>query len=88
MKFVRIEKAFSACKQRIKEGFSELSIPPTLKVAAERISRLERENERLKQENRHLLEQFVVWQYNAHIHGLDERELNRALPGIDRGRTD
>lgn len=88
IKFVRIENAFEACKKRLKEGFNDLSVSPTLKVAAERIARLERENERLKRENRELLEQFVVWQYNAHIHGLSERELNRVLPGIDRGRTD
>jgi hypothetical protein len=42
-------------------------------VAIERIARLERENERLKRENSELLQQFIVWQYNAHIHGLSDR---------------
>jgi len=35
-----------------------------------------------------ILQQFVVWQYNAHIHGLIDLEFNKALPGIDRGQTD
>lgn len=59
-----------------------------MRVAIERIARLERENERLKRENTELLQHYVVWQYNAHIHGLSERELNKALPGIDRGQTE
>jgi len=45
-----------------------------MRVAAERIARLERENDRLKRENNELLEQYVVWQYNAHINGLSGRE--------------
>lgn len=87
-KFVRIENAFEACKKRLKDDTQEMRLPPSMKIAAERITRLERENERLKRENRELLQQFVVWQYNAHIHGLSDRDLNKALPGIDRGQTD
>ncbi len=88
LKFTRITKAFKACKDRIKEDVPEFRAPPSIRVAIERITRLERENERLKRENIELLEQFVVWQYNAHIHGLSDCNLNRALPGIDRGRTE
>ena len=88
IKFVRITNAFNACKQLLKEDVPELRAPPSMRVAVERIARLERENERLKRENAELLQQYVVWQYNAHIHGLSNRELNKALPGIDRGKTD
>ena len=35
-----------------------------------------------------LLQQFVVWQYNAHAHGLDSHKLNKALPSIDRSQTE
>lgn len=87
MKFVRVEQAFNACKQRLKDG-APIPTPPSMRVAMERIMRLEAENERLKRENRDLLEQFVVWQYNAHVHGLSDRDLNKALPRIDRGQTD
>lgn len=59
-----------------------------MRVAIERIVRLELENECLKRENAELLQQLVVWQYIAHIRGLSDLELNKALPGIDRGKTD
>lgn len=88
IKFVRITSAFSACKKRQKEDAPELRAPPSMRAAIERIARLERENERLKRENSELLQQYVVWQYNAHIHGLSDRDLNKALPGIDRGQTE
>jgi hypothetical protein len=88
IKFVRITNAFNACKKRLKEDAPELRAPPSMRVAIERIARLERENERLKRENTELLQQYVVWQYNAHIHGLSSHQLNKALPGIDRGQTD
>lgn len=87
-KFHRIASAFKAAKERGTQEAESLSIPPSLKIAAERIQRLTRENERLKRENSELLEQFVVWQYNAHAKGLSEYDLNQGLPGIDRGQTD
>ncbi len=88
MKFVRIKNAFIAAKKRFKDGAPEIPAPPSMRVAIERIARLERENERLNRENTELLQQFVVWQYNAHIHGLSDRELRKALPKVDRGQTD
>lgn len=56
-------------------------------MAAQRIDRLTREVERLERENTALLEQFVVWQYNAFTHGLSQEELNKGLYEIDRGQT-
>ncbi len=88
MKFVRIKNAFAAAKKRLKAGIPEIPAPPSMRVAIERIARLERENERVKRENIELLQQFVVWQYNAHVHGLSDQELQKALPKIDRGQTD
>lgn len=88
LKFPRVTNAYNACKKRLKEGIPALSTPPFMRVAIERIARLEKENERLKRENADLLEQFVVWQYNAYSRGLGEHDLNKALPGIDRGQTD
>ena len=86
--FSRIQGAYRACKQRLKDESQVVPTPPTLKAAGDRIARLEREKERLQRENRGLLEQFVVWQYNAHIRGLSDKDLNQPLPTIDRGRTD
>ena len=58
-----------------------------LQKAMERIDRLKAENERLKDENNSLLEQFARWAYNAHTRGLDEDFLNRALMPVDREKT-
>lgn len=87
LKFSRVTMAYDACKAHLKED-APIHTPPSIKVAVERINRLEQENERLKRENADLLQQFVVWQYNAYAHGLSEHELNKALPAIDRGQTD
>lgn len=56
-------------------------------IFSERFERLSAECDRLKLENKQLLEQFVVWAYNAHIRGLDEVFLNRPIPEVNRART-
>jgi len=84
---VRIKDAYSLTKERLKGAEESLSLPPTMKAAAERLARLEAENERLRQENANLLEQFVRWQYNAYAKGLSDRDLNGSLPSVDRGNT-
>lgn len=86
---VRIKDAFKAVKRRLRdEPEPALKAAPSMRVAMERIARLTNENERLKAENSRLLEQFVVWQYNAHIRGLTDTDLNKELPGVDRGNTE
>ena len=60
---------------------------PELKVALDRIARLEAENRRLESENEHLLEQFARWAYNAHTRGLDKAFLNQPLTTVNRGQT-
>lgn len=87
-RFTRIRQAFVITKERLKNGPSEVKTRISMRVAIERINRLTVENERLAQENSRLLQQFVVWQYNAHTRGLTQNDLSRALPGIDRGNID
>ncbi len=87
-KIIRIQDAFEQCKKRLKEGEPKVTLPPSLKIAADTISRLERENERLKRENDRLLEQFVTWQFNAYAHGRHYFDLNQPLPKRDMGNTD
>lgn len=54
-------------------------LPASLKIAQARIESLEAKNTRLEKENAMLLEQFVVWQYNAHKYGLSIAKLNEPM---------
>ncbi len=87
-RIARIQDAFAATKARIRSGDGGAQkVPHSIKLAADRIVRLENENARLSTENAALLEQFVVWQYNAYVKGMSQAELNRPLPQIDRAMT-
>tara|TARA_Y100000034_G_scaffold101927_1_gene126528 strand:+ start:7114 stop:7527 length:414 start_codon:yes stop_codon:yes gene_type:complete len=84
----RIKTAFKEVKAIISGNSSNTktvnqSLPPSLKVAADRLDSLKRKNERLEAENNMLLEQFHTWLYNAHLHGVTPEQLNRPLPTKD-----
>jgi len=57
-------------------------------MAGDRIAGLQSEIESLKRKNSGLLEQFVIWQYNAYKYGMKEHQLNGPLPRIDCERTE
>lgn len=90
---LRIKQAFQLTKERISgvprpkadvtKGFSAAEAT----VFLERFRRLEAENARLKLENERLLEQFVVWAYNASTRGLDAAFLGQPLPQVNRDLT-
>jgi hypothetical protein len=88
----RVRQAFSMRKAAMADGSrgddaGAPSFSPELDAAMMRISRLEKENARLANENDRLLEQFIRWAYNAHTRGLDQHFLNRSLPRVDRDLT-
>lgn len=83
-----IKEAYQAKKSSLKIKGPIKPKPYNLIAAADRIAKLQSELEFLKQKNDSLLQQFVVWQYNAYKHGLKEHQLNESLPRIDRERTD
>lgn len=83
-----IATAYKVVKKGLREAGPKNPRPASLKMAADRIAKLERERDQLKAENRTYKQQFAVWQYNAYKHGLKEYQLNAPLPQIDRERTD
>ncbi len=83
-----IREAYKAKKSALKIKGPAKPKPSSLTAAADRIARLQSEVECLKKKNESLLEQFVVWQYNAYKYGVKEHQLNEPLPRIDRERSD
>lgn len=85
---IEIKSAYNSRKKAIRETGVINPKPSNLNIAAQRIAHLQVENDLLKKRNAALLEQFVIWQYNAYKHGLSEQQLNVPLPIIDRERTE
>lgn len=83
-----IREAYNAKKSILKTRGTLNPKPSSLGIAAERIAKLQRDVELLKKKNDALLQQFVIWQYNAYKYGLKEHQLNEPLPRIDRERSD
>lgn len=82
-KYIRIKNAFDLGKKspaaRLKLSKIKDKVPASLKIAQARIDALEAKNTRLEKENTMLLEQFVVWQYNAHKYGVSIDQLNEPM---------
>jgi hypothetical protein len=74
--YPRIKNAFKFKKEggqgSVKWTPDNVPKPQSLKKATETIIKLTDKNHRLERESRDLMEQFVIWQYNAHIHHLTE----------------
>ena len=82
-KFERIKNAYDLGKKspaalEILKA-KQQKLPASLKIAQTKIEALEAKNARLEKENAMLLEQFVVWQYNAHKYGLSIAKLNEPM---------
>ena len=82
-KYARIKNAYDQCKKPSKalniNTNNRNKLPASLKIAQTKIEALEAKNARLEKENAMLLEQFVVWQYNAHKYGLSIAKLNEPM---------
>jgi hypothetical protein len=81
-KQTRIKQAYIEVKAIVSGTAKPLittTLPPSLKVAAERLENKDRKIERLERENQQLLEQFHVWLYNADRFGISISQLNEPL---------
>ena len=87
-KHERIRAAYALRKQALgKPGKESQPVSGQLGEALALIDRLKAENQRLEVENQRLLEQFVVWAYNAHCRGLTKEFLSQPLPRVNRDQT-
>lgn len=75
-----VSECFYEKKDKLKRGDIKITKPANLKVAIQRIKRLEGENKMLSKINDKYLEQFLKWQYNAHIRQVTLEDLNSPLP--------
>jgi predicted nuclease with TOPRIM domain len=80
-KYARIKNSYDQCKRSPTSAKINQTqkLPASLKIAQTRIEALEAKNARLEKENTMLLEQFVMWQYNAHKYGLSIAKLNEPM---------
>lgn len=80
-----IQKAFSKQKQKIKESTKvnpEQNV--TLDYLQKQINSLKAQVQRLEEINERYKQQFIVWQYNAYMHGMTEDKLNKLLTAVNR----
>lgn len=83
-KYARIKNAFDLCKKspaaKLKILQNNNKLPASLRIAQLRIEAMEARVNRLEKENSLLLEQFIIWQYNAYKYGVSIAKLNEPLP--------
>lgn len=86
----QIASAFKVTKRRIRGVTGRAPVAdPALQKSLEVNARLQAQVLRLETENERLIQKFVRWAYNAHLHGVGEHELERPLPSMGgrRGRS-
>ena len=80
-----IQKAFSTRKQRIKENSKANPQPNvTIDYLQKQVNNLKAQVQRLEEINEQYKQKFIVWQYNAYMHGMREDKLNKPLIAVNR----
>ena len=80
-----IQKAFSTRKQRIKENSKANPQPNvTIDYLQKQVNNLKAQVQRLEEINDQYKQKFIVWQYNAYMHGMTEDKLNKPLIAVNR----
>lgn len=81
-----IQKAFAAA--RLKWAGERAENPASHRAGNDaRVERYKADVGRLLKENDRLINQHVIWLYNANLHGLSEEQLNMPIPPVNRGQT-
>ena len=80
-----IKEAFSKQKQKIKEKAKANPEPNvTMDYLQKQVKNLKAQVQRLEEINERYKQQFIVWQYNAYMHGMTEDKLNKPLIAVNR----
>ena len=80
-----IQKAFSQQKQKMKEDAKKEPVPNvTMDYLLKKVNNLKAQVQRLEEINERYGQQFIVWQYNAYMHGMTEDKLNKPLIAVNR----
>lgn len=82
-----IKLAYLSQKKSLGKELIKPPSPSSMSVALARLEKLDKENKLLAARNQQLLEQFIVWQYNATQFGMTSHQLSAPLPRIDRERS-
>ena len=82
-----IQKAFSQQKQKIKVDAKKEPVPNvTMDYLLKQVNNLKAQVQRLEEINERYKQQFIVWQYNAYMHGMTQDTLNKPLIAVNRQR--
>lgn len=82
-----IQKAFSQQKQKMKEDAKKEPVPNiTMDYLLKQVNNLKAQVQRLEEINERYKQQFIVWQYNAYMHGMTQVTLNKPLIAVNRQR--
>ena len=80
-----IQKAFSQQKQKMKEDAKKEPVPNiTMDYLLKQVNNLKAQVQRLEEINERYKQQFIVWQYNAYMHGMTQDALNKPLIAVNR----
>ncbi|WP_304666532.1 hypothetical protein [Neisseria bergeri] len=82
-----IQKVFSQQKQKMKENAKKEPVPNiTMDYLLKQVNNLKAQVQRLEEINERYKQQFIVWQYNAYMHGMTQDTLNKPLIAVNRQR--
>ena len=82
-----IQKAFSQQKQKMKEDAKKEPVANvTMDYLLKQVNNLKAQVQRLEEINERYKQQFIVWQYNAYMHGMTQDTLNKPLIAVNRQR--
>ena len=82
-----IQKAFSQQKQKMKEDAKKEPVSNvTMDYLLKQVNNLKAQVQRLEEINERYKQQFIVWQYNAYMHGMTLVTLNKPLIAVNRQR--